>query len=218
VTEWRTAGPNAAALALGIYTPGPLNLDFTPKVESSAGLTTPAAVSTFKTRLPILAGDHIGLHSIGAQTCRFTGGAGDQTDFKSPAPPTGNTVVSYGGADANEKVSVEAVIEPDADGDQFGDESQDGCTTNGTRQDDCVPPVITFDKTPKKKTSSAKARFAFSTNEAATYECSLDKAGFKSCAGSKRLKKLSERKHKFRVRATDTNGNVTTASFRWRVK
>ncbi len=74
-------------------------------------------------------------------------------------------------------------------------------------------------KTPKKQTSSNKARFTFKSKEkGATFECSLDKAKFRSCKSPKKVKVKKAKKHTFAVRAVDALGNEGAATtYRWRV-
>ncbi len=85
---------------------------------------------------------------------------------------------------------------------------------------DTDPPQTTIDKAPKRKGSKRKVRIAFSSSEAgATFECSLDDKPFQRCSSPQRLR-VSRDRHRFRVRAIDTAGNVdpSPASARFRVK
>ena len=85
---------------------------------------------------------------------------------------------------------------------------------------DTTPPDTVFDKTPKKKTFSHRAKFLFhSTEPGSKLTCRLDKKPAVSCvAFSKRMKKAG--KHTFTVVATDAHGNVdpTPATYTWKVK
>lgn len=135
------------------------------------------------------------------------------------------------------------MVEPDADGDSYGDETQDGCPTDASRQtaclpaatpdpepppdscpandqrlDDCTPPAPRITGRPKARTEKTKARFAFSADETATFECALDKSGFVPCAPPKLYRGLDPGRHVFRLRAFDSNGNLSAPiSQRWRV-
>ena len=213
---WRLASGNSPTFTLrriGTLADAPLPADqpegvLTWQIRDGSGRPT---------GVPVAIGDKLAWVGFGANAFEvlFREAAGGTTSF---ASNVGNEGTFNMGVNDGAVPQAQFVLEPDADGDRYGDESQDGCIANGLRQDDCVAPVITFNKTPRTKTSSSKARFNFSANETATFECSLDKEGLKDCSGSERLKKLSERKHTFRVRATDSNGNLGSASFRWRVK
>jgi hypothetical protein len=112
--------------------------------------------------------------------------------------------------------NVSAVLEPDLDGDGFGDDTQDACATRTGRQDDCTPPSVTISGPTKV---SRKSKVSLTASEPATFECAFDQEGFKPCPPSNKLKKLDPGKHKLRVRATDTNGNLgPAASFSFRLK
>ena len=91
----------------------------------------------------------------------------------------------------------------------------------GYGEDDTKPPKTKITKKPKKKTSSHKARFRFTSNEAgSSFECKLDKGRWKGCSSPKKYKGLDQGKHRFKVRATDTSGNrdKSPAKYRWRIK
>ena len=69
-------------------------------------------------------------------------------------------------------------------------------------------------------TASTSAIFSFSADDAAaTFECSLDGAGFSSCTSPKTYTGLAEGPHVFQVRATDPAGNTdpTPAARSWNV-
>lgn len=81
---------------------------------------------------------------------------------------------------------------------------------------DAVPPQTTFDSTPPSATNNPAASFSFSANKGpATFECSLDGAGFTSCTSPMNFS-VSEGIHTFQARAT-TYGNTdaSPASFTW---
>jgi Tol biopolymer transport system component len=89
-----------------------------------------------------------------------------------------------------------------------------------TTPTDTTPPQTTLTKKPRKRSGRRRPRFAFIANEAATFECKLDKRRWAECASPRKLKKkLKPRRHRFRVRATDLAGNTdpTPARHRFRV-
>jgi hypothetical protein len=68
--------------------------------------------------------------------------------------------------------------------------------------------------------SGSTANFAFSANEfGATFECSIDGAGFTECLSPHRLTGLSAGPHEFQVHAIDIEGNAdaTPATYNWTV-
>ncbi|MCM2324325.1 MAG: fibronectin type III domain-containing protein, partial [Oligoflexia bacterium] len=67
-------------------------------------------------------------------------------------------------------------------------------------------------------TTEAINSFEFSANETASFECSLDSAGFSACSSPLNVSGLSDGLHVFEVRATDVAGNVSAlASASWQV-
>jgi hypothetical protein len=81
-------------------------------------------------------------------------------------------------------------------------------------------PNTEITKGPKKKTTKRKAKFKFeSTESGSTFECKLDKKPFKPCESPFRKKVKAGKKHKFKVRAVDADGNVdaTPAKLKWKV-
>jgi len=62
-------------------------------------------------------------------------------------------------------------------------------------------------KSPKDKTSKAKAKFKFTADEPASFQCKFDKKRLKPCESPAKYG-VDEGKHKFSVVATDAAGNV----------
>jgi hypothetical protein len=94
-------------------------------------------LNTFTSRLPIKVGEKLGVNATGdpgiiqdvpaaANVVRFLTPIADG-DTEDPG-----AVVKQNGA-----LAINADVEPDSDGDGFGDESQDGCPTDATKQGAC---------------------------------------------------------------------------------
>ena len=84
---------------------------------------------------------------------------------------------------------------------------------------DEVSPVVTIDKGPRKQSNKVTAKFKFSADEAATFECSLDGKEFKPCLSPYETKRLRARRHTFEVIAIDAAGNRSgVAIYKWKVK
>jgi Big-like domain-containing protein len=86
---------------------------------------------------------------------------------------------------------------------------------------DTTGPATTFHKTPPKKIAiprkQVKVRFGFKSEKGATFECAMDKAAFAPCTTPVAYK-VSWGVHRFKVRATDSLGNVgPVAKYRFRV-
>jgi hypothetical protein len=84
---------------------------------------------------------------------------------------------------------------------------------------DRTAPETTLGKHPKKKTTSKKAKFTFTSSEAGTFQCKVDKKKAKPCTSPFKVKAKRLGKHKFSVFAVDAAGNVdaSPATYKWKV-
>jgi hypothetical protein len=148
VTFFQTASPGSsyAAPSNGVITQWSFRADGSPpslklKVVRSAGggnyrvvgesaLTSqvPSQLNTHPTRIPVQTGDVIGLYVALAGPMAYTQGPGNAFFglmglAGDPAPGTTDGSIDEG----QFPLDVAARLEPDADGDGFGDESQDNC-------------------------------------------------------------------------------------------
>lgn len=84
---------------------------------------------------------------------------------------------------------------------------------------DLTAPVVAL--VPEIRTSPTSAdhnSFELSANEAVTFECNLDSAGFAACTSPKDLSGLADGIHSLQVRAVDLAGNISSpASYVWEV-
>ncbi len=225
ITRWRVRGAQATGQDALRVLRSPASGTFT-AVATSAVETVPPGESVFTTRLNIRAGDGIGIDVPGGPgypavevQSGLPGGA--SLGFFLPKLADNQPAVSPTGTVNDGTLLFNADIEPDADHDNFGDETQDQCPTQADTQAGCdlTGPAADITKTPKKKTDSRKATFKFTSDDPnATFRCRLDKKPFVPCSSPKRYRKLKVRKHRFRVQGTDSKGNVGPIdSFRWRV-
>lgn len=104
---------------------------------------------TFNDRIPVAAGDRIGLNlttngTAGAGPYILGSAAGASYTSVSPSIADGTTYVPPVLAPTTSShVFLSAKLETDADGDGFGDETQDGCAADPTTQGVCPePPTI----------------------------------------------------------------------------
>ncbi len=107
--------------------------------ESAIESLTPSSANTFSTRIPVGAGDLLGSYQPSTSSdiaCEFM--TSDNADHFVGGPDDatpGSTVAALGGG--NEfRLNESAVLEPDADGDGYGDETQDTCPLDPTTHTD----------------------------------------------------------------------------------
>ena len=175
--------------------------------SATVTVTNTTGLQEFPARVPITTGQRIGIDipaTGGMYTPLFvvSGSGIGSVDRWGPALPdtgTGPSPSSF----TNAHIPLQARIEPDADGDGYGDETQDRCPTDAATSGPCpIPlPETTITLAPKK-VKGKKATIEFSSDAAgATFECALDEGGFKPCSSPAKLKKLKPGRHNFSVRA-----------------
>jgi hypothetical protein len=178
------------------------------RVEAESALVTPATntVNTYPVRATVAPGDVIGIHFTGTAGCtRITPGYEDHYYGGDVLPGTAPLFILD---DGSYQFDVSAQLEPDADGDGFGDETQDSCPTDPSKQD-CIAPETRLTKDAPKTTDKSKVKFKFAADAAdSTFECKADKKPYSPCSSPRTVKNLDQGKHTFKVRAIDAAGNV----------
>jgi hypothetical protein len=118
-----------------------------PSVFTVVGESTREAIhdgsNSFGIRLPIQAGDHIGTgggEGLAVSLYCTPVGPSDEFGVGEGDAPLGSSQSFIGSA--NLRLALWASIEPDADGDGFGDETQDACPQSAALQVAC--PVVTL--------------------------------------------------------------------------
>ncbi len=158
VTRWTynvvPLPPNTYSTALKIFrrTGGPEQFQV---VADSGFASLNGGLNTFSTRIPVQAGDLVG--SFGQQmgspftiACS-TGNSGDKAAVLEGNPSVNSTVTALG-EPPGLQIPVTVSVEPDADNDGFGDETQDACPQSAAVQVAC-PPVVLSTSTQVKKGS-----------------------------------------------------------------
>lgn len=219
VTSFSMLAPafNPGSVDLRIAHEGPDNT-YTITGASEAHALAAARLNSFLTRIPIKTGDVLAIHvpkeNASSVGCDFdSGNVGDVVRWRTGNAfddPVGTTIAT----DTTGpwfRLNVSARVEPDADGDGYGDLTQDACPTLKNSHDDCVPPNTFLKSGPSKKVvtaaGKAKVKITFFASEAATFSCRLDRATAKPCSGTFKAK-LKPGKHTVTVTATDAVGNV----------
>ena len=197
-----------------------------------------AGVYTYAARLPVGNGDLLGVDTLnvpemlGVPIVRSPA-SGANLDYWSSQLADGETRAPFTNEAALELL-MNATIEPDADNDGWGDETQDKCPTGAaTGNEGCPPPkkqgppppsgespIPTEPTTPGTKlgkggpkgtTDKTKATFRFTATVAgSTFQCKLDKKPWKACKSPKTYKGLKEGRHTFKVRAVGVSGLIDT--------
>jgi hypothetical protein len=157
ITRWRVTVipiPEGVVLTetLKIFRPTGTPKQFQVVGESNPVLLT-SGTSNHAARIPVQAGDHIGgsinaSGDTGGLYCK-TDNPGDVVGLFAENPPNGSTATTLG-EQSGYQVPLVVTVEADADGDGFGDETQDECPQSATTQSACPPLVISALKQVKK--------------------------------------------------------------------
>ena len=149
ITELRTEGVSGDGNKLHVLRPR--GSDAYTVLGSAPVAANPGLVKA-AVRIPVQPGDVLGMSTAATPdphpncTLPGSGGAGNIITYRTtgPAPDAGD--VTLDNADAG-RLNVAASLEPDADGDGFGDETQDRCPSDATRssQDCSADLVVTLD-------------------------------------------------------------------------
>jgi hypothetical protein len=120
--------------------------------ESAQGFLN-SGVNTFQTRIPVHAGDRFGSFGFAEGQgfglyCETTN-PGDRAGVLLGNPPL-NSIVTSAGEEGNLQVPIVVSVEPDADGDGFGDETQDKCPLSAAVQTECPAVSVEASKIVKK--------------------------------------------------------------------
>ncbi len=205
ITRWRTTA-NVNPWYLAVFRPGPGG-EYT-RIAQDGPRTVDGTLKEFNVQIPVQAGDILGGYlepstPLGNGCLVSTSNPADIIGIGGGQPlgTAGTLFTSQQGL----RFNVAADVEPDADGDGLGDETQDA-------------PNVTLGKTPDKKTTKTKAKFTFTASvPTATFTCALDGGKFKACT-SPYKKKVKPGKHSFQVQASTPAGGSDVLSYRWKVK
>jgi hypothetical protein len=165
-------------------------------VANTSLQTLPAAsgLHTYEVRVPVLVGDIVGLRGQGTGGCaQQTSNAADTWEYFTgtdiPPGSAGTYIASTGWL-----WNIQAKLEPDADGDGYGDETQDACPTNAGTQGSCSPPPPPPPDTTIDKTKPTLGSFSLSVSvfKAAKSGPAFSSKQSRAPTGSRVSYKLSE--------------------------
>ena len=141
ITSWRFRASDLPGTAhLRIYRPAATPGQFEFVARTPNRLFALHEEATVPTRLPVKAGDRLGIGVAGPSPVVNTHDPDDQSGVLDIFHQVGAIVTPN--VSAEYRVAVVATLEPDADKDGFGDESQDGCPSDPASQGTCstAPP------------------------------------------------------------------------------
>jgi hypothetical protein len=125
--------------------------------ESAPQVPAPSTLNSYPARIPVNEGDKIGLATNGPVPCsQFTASGTYGRVNQDVGVGTTTTFPSSNGA-----LDIAAVLEADADGDGYGDTTQDLCPTDATTQGACrttEPPPSGNEPCEKARKKLAKAK------------------------------------------------------------
>ncbi|MEA2495317.1 MAG: hypothetical protein QOJ29_3228 [Thermoleophilaceae bacterium] len=126
--------------------------------ESELQTVAASQQQQFATRLPVKAGDLIGTSAASGKSVAYTGAQGDTVVLTPGDQPPGTS----GGFSNVQgiRVDVTATVEPDVDGDGYGDETQDLCPTDPSLQTQCTA-NLTMNASVEKRVTSPGSMIAF---------------------------------------------------------
>lgn len=205
VTAWSHMGPDPIGFAdtMALQMLRPVTGNQFKVIGQSEVKTIFNGPNSFPTRIPVQAGDVVGVfvqHPGNVAYCQEQApmfNEGDKTrEIDGTQNPAVGTTLDFAANEQSARLDVAAMVEPDKDGDGFGDESQDNCagkanpdqadadkdgvgdaceassgtpgeTPGGTPPDAAAPDTTLGGKgRVKTKAKSAKVKFTFSSTEA----------------------------------------------------
>ena len=201
-----------------------------PTVTIPASTASETPILEFPARVLVSPGNHLALEGTNIWATYNT--SGDQFSYVFN-PPLVAGQGPRGSVSATGELLVQAVIEPDADGDGFGDETQDGCPTQSQNQGACDTsgPGIS-----KIAIGARRVSYRLSENASMTFRVQRLRGGryrslrgrFKDAgeAGANRRalprrfrrSRLSPGRYRMLVTGTDQFGNTAQKKKRFRVR
>jgi hypothetical protein len=141
LTSWRAqapAGPHADPMKFKVFHPTGTPHEHTVLAESALENLTGGGLASFPIRVPVQAGDLIGLYSHGnnGYCGELSGDSLDTFDFVNVTDVPAGTTTTYSQG-LQFRFDVAATLEKDADSDGFGDLTQDQCPFDATTHGPC---------------------------------------------------------------------------------
>jgi hypothetical protein len=161
VTSWklRSLSGETVPVRMAVFRETPITGRFL--IAAASGIETEAfGLNTFKARITVQKGDRFGLIPIDEKTVSCVTGEMEDASWSYSEPVEVGSEYQFG-AGVFVRVPVVAVIEPDVDGDGYGDETQDGCPQSAATIAPC--PAVTTKFAMKPKGNAVIARVSVSS-------------------------------------------------------
>jgi hypothetical protein len=150
IVRWRMLNGSSGAYRIHVLTDNPggsggaFHAYHVLSTSESGNVTAPtnsafSEISSFPTRMPIPAGAYVGLTVPGGTVPGFQSSGGQAKYSRTEAPISGVTGVV--GESHNGAILYDADIEPDVDGDGYGDVTQDSCPISASIHEGPCPAV-----------------------------------------------------------------------------
>ncbi|HEX4735878.1 MAG TPA: hypothetical protein VH247_15825 [Thermoleophilaceae bacterium] len=133
----------------------PAGAGYTDVAESNQVAIASGTLVTTPIRIPVQAGDFIayqGISTDGTYGCAASGTG--TTSYCMPCEPNPGDSVTLTGSAPNVVTNISAKLEPDADNDGYGDETQDTCPSDASRHDTPCDTNIAVNNTASTATAS----------------------------------------------------------------
>lgn len=178
------ANATAGSIRAVVVGPAAAPSDRTVLGYSALLAVTPSTLNTFAVRIAVPAGAGLGLYiSATSMGCLVnTAAVGDVLAGGFLDPSVSSSFTPSGTPSTNRRLNLSAVWEPDVDGDQYGDVSQDACPQSAGTQAACPVPETTITKSPAKRSAKRQAKIKFSSVPGATFTCAVDGKAAKPCS------------------------------------
>ncbi len=181
-----------------------------------------SGVQGFPTRLPIQVGDQVGVDlltgNLNVGITRSVAGSSIPV-WGTPTLQDGAPPRTPSGSYANEELLLQADIEGDADGDGYGDETQDGCPSQAATAGACLPPETFIDSKKRFGKKKNKVRVSFHASDpAARFTCRLNDERSRPCSTPVVYRGLPIGRSKVYVTASGATTDPTPAVAKVRVR
>ena len=144
ITNWSTAASGGVGtIRLRVYSADSNATSITPVAESDPVEFAPDPAGAHPTRIPVKGGEHIGfaVSATGGTGCAFANNANADVVVVSrsigPLNQAKPIALPDAAAQSTALLSIAAGVEADADGDGYGDETQDRCPSQAATHDAC---------------------------------------------------------------------------------